>query len=136
MTGDLDIAPVPSQPEPASTAPAPDPALTTHRTKIEALMWTIAGAVSAYGGAVVAWFMTLDSIENSTDDYAGLLVILTVPLGFIVGLTLVMLYAWSEERMSRSHEDLFTRTQLAFAGAILPIAIPIGVIYTLNWIAA
>lgn len=99
-----------------------EPALSTDQRPIAvACLWSLFGAVGAYGGAALAIPLTSLTVEASTDDFAGLLYLFTVPLGFIVGTIMACMIAAAIEREAPSSEDLFTRAELTFAGVVLPI---------------
>gem|GEM_PF-6952445 len=57
---------------------------------------------------------TILVVEANNDDYAGVLFVVTVPLGFVVGTFVAMIVARSAEGSSPFGDDLFIRTQLAF----------------------
>lgn len=129
ITDDNSRAPAPTPPAPTTPAPAPPAATTpttTQRTKLVACLWTLFGIASAYGGAALAIPLTTPTVEASTDDFAGLLYLVTVPLGFIAGTIVACLIASQIERESRSADDLFTRTELTFGGVLLPILLAVG----------
>lgn len=108
------------------TTDAPSTPTTITRTKAEACLWSLFGIAGAYGGAALAIPLTTPSVEASSDDFAGLLYLLTIPLGFVVGTIVACSIAANIERESRSAEDLFTRTELTFFGVLLPILLVVA----------
>lgn len=105
---------------------------TNDRSIATALSWMVLGAVGSVGGALVALLLTYSSIKDSTDDYAGLIFILTVPLGFVIGTIIAMVHAWQAERQSPSSGNLFSRTELAFSGVLLPIVTAVSIVALLG----
>ncbi len=86
----------------------------------------------ALSGAIFAGIWTANEIEGSTDDYAGLLYVVTVPAGYIAGGILGTIAARYIERDEPTIGDGMSRTWLAFLG---PVA-PIGTLIVLNLMAA
>ncbi len=91
--------------------------------------WLLLGLLGGIAGAVIAGVLTARSLEGNTDDFAGLIVVVTVPLGYLVGTLFVVILGWATGRSTRSGGTVSggtgsrsqgSRPTFAFLGALLP----------------
>lgn len=96
---------------------------TESRTMLTALRWLAVGAMTPLGFAGLALLLTIATIKDSTDEYAGLTFLVTVPIGYVVGIVFAMITARRAEIQSKSINDLLTRTELVFLGVVLHVVV-------------
>lgn len=82
--------------------------------------WTLLGLLGGVAGAVIAVLLTTQSLKGNTDDYAGLLYVVTVPLGYVLGSLTVVLVGWAAGRKEPEPTARPRNGGHAFLGAILP----------------
>ncbi len=110
------------RPQPATFA-SPEAAVAAEkppRRGITKLAWVLWGFVGSILGGVAGGYAGVLSIADSTDDFSGLIIIFTIPMGWFIGGLVAILLAWVAEHENRSPKGNSSRAFLTAGGFLTP----------------